>query len=276
MSLLSSKHIDVVIGADFCEVILYTKGLGAKRITQKTAHFEADSELSGFETVFVEMLSQQDVKSNTPVSIFLLSDYVQYTTLPAQTEEMTAIDQQAYAKGAFEQLFGDVAQGWSVAVQETPPFSPVICAAIKTSLIDTLQKVVTQAGLKLETIAPFLNAVVDQFQKEISPVSGYLALVEQNRLLLVHLQNGRPINLSVEVMEGQNWDFMLMQMLTRTRLTAFGERKLLKQVLIHAPLLQLSRHQRLNSEHLQGWRIQWLSNASLYELHHLPMKEAAA
>lgn len=276
MSLLSSKYIDLVLGADFCEIILRTKGLGAKRIAQKTVYFEADSTLTNVEPILVEALSQLQVKANTPLSIFLLSDYVQYTTLPVQTEAMNALDQQAYAKGAFEQLFGEVAQSWSVAVQEAPPFSPVICAAIKTKLIDILQKVATQLGLKLITVAPFLNTVVDHFQKEISPVSGYLAIVEQNRLLLVQLENGRPINISVEVMEGRDWGFMLMQMLTRARLTAFGERKLLKHVLIHAPLLQISRHQRLNSEHLQGWRIQWLTNAALYELHHLPMKEAAA
>ncbi len=276
MSLLSSKHIDVVIGADFCEIILRTKGLRAKTIMQKTVHFDANHSQTAFEPALMKALTQLNVKANTPLSFFLLSDYVQYTALPAQAEDMSRENQQAYAQAAFEQLFGEVAQDWTVAVQDAPPFSPVICAAIKTKLVETLKNIASQARLKLMTVAPFLNTVVDHFQKEISSVSGYLAVVEQNRILLLQLQNGRPINIAIEVMEGGEWDFMLMQMLTRARLTAFGERKLLKQVLIHAPLLQLSRHQRLNSEHLHGWRIQWLSNTKLFELNHLSLKEAAA
>lgn len=278
MSLLSSKHVDVIIGADFYEVILHTKGLGSKVLMQRTKHFEsaANDDAYAFIPALTESLAQLQLTPKTPLSIFLMSDYVQYTTLPAQAEDMSSQELHDYAKAAFEQLFGEVALDWSVAVQETPPFSPMVCAAIDSLLLSNLQTMAEQTQFKLITVAPFLNAVVDAFQKPIRSVSGYLAIVEQNRLLLLQLLHGRPASVSVDMIEGRDWEFMLMQMLTRARLTATGEQKQFKQVLVHAPLMQLSRQQRLNSEYLQGWNIQWLANTQLYALNHLPAKEAAA
>lgn len=277
MSLLSSKHVDVVLGSDSFEIILRSKGLGAKVILQRKKTFTPSNHINqSFIRQLTEALSQLHLRADTPLTVLLMSEHVHYTTLPAQSEPLSTSDQVAYAKATFEQLYGEVAQQWVVAVQETPPFHPQICAAIHQSLLDALKQVATQTKLALTTVSPFLNAVVDAFQKELRGVSCYLAVVEHSRLLLLQIQKGRPINLTIEMLERQAWDAMLMQMLARARFTATGDVKAFKQVLIHAPFIQLNRHQKLNSEHLKGWRIQWLENTKLYSLNHIAPIEAAA
>lgn len=276
MSLLSNNHVDVILGSHFFEVVLRKTGLGAKIILQRKKLFAPNGSPSAlpFMADLIESLTELNLTPKTPLSVLLMSDYVQYTTLPAQSEPLSAQDQRAYAKAAFEQLFGEKATEWAVAAQEAPPFCPIICAAIQQALLDTLYSAAEQTKLELITVAPFINGVVDAYQNELRAASGYLAVVEKNRLLLLMIQKGRPTNIAVEVLDGRAWDFTLMQMLTRAHLTAISAQKQQKHVYIHAPFLQLSRNQKLNSDALKGWRVQWLESNKFFDLNHLVANEA--
>jgi len=258
VSLLSTKRLEAIIGHDYVVLNTLSIGFSTKLLVQKYEFFQADDSTAPL--AFIPAL--------------LMSDYVLYTALPPQVEAMQAAEQEAYAKAAFEQLFGDVAQQWQVAVQIAPPGNLTICAAMAQTITEALIAMADEAQVKLNTVSPYINTVTGAFARELKKALGYLVVIEQNRLVLMQLTKGQVTSIKSEVLE-QDWALLLKQMLIRSTLTNAVNNQAAPTVYIHAPLLQLSRGERLNNLELQGWNVQWLQEAR-YDLTQISNKAFAS
>jgi len=275
VSLLSTKRLEAIIGHDYVVLNTLSIGFSTKLLVQKYEFFQADDSTAPLAFIpALKLLLHSSQVNNVSLDVSLMSDYVLYTALPPQVEAMQAAEQEAYAKAAFEQLFGEVAQQWQVAVQIAPPGNPTICAAMAQTITEALVAMADEAQVKLNTVSPYINTVTGAFARELKKALGYLVVIEQNRLVLMQLTKGQVTSIKSEVLE-QDWALLLKQMLIRSTLTNAVNNQAAPTVYIHAPLLQLSRGERLNNLELQGWNVQWLQEAR-YDLTQISNKAIAA
>ena len=155
-----------------------------------------------------------DVKPKTSIRIILSSDFVRYLLLPAQAVTLSHAEKNAYAKAAFRQLHGAKADDWLISVDNTAPNQATMLAAIDKQLHLNLMQITASNDLKLISLSPFLMQIVNGLQKQLKKFTGYLALVEGNRIILLNIKNAQVDQLKSQFI-ADNWQVELNQFLDR-------------------------------------------------------------
>lgn len=128
--------------------------------------------------------------AGTGMTVTLSNHYVRYITLPPQSEITTPEEVLAYADFRMREVYGAHVDQWILSVSQWNPLYGAICAAIPQGLWAQLQEVVLRHKIKLNTVEPYLTAVLDRWSKSLNPEKTYLALVETGRICVGLLQDG--------------------------------------------------------------------------------------
>lgn len=216
MSLLSSSSVLITIGSENLTIKVITKGFSPKVITEQTIQFSPDPDNHWLVATqrLDSVLTAIDLPKKADLKITLMSEYVRYTVLPPQQVNMREDEKKAYASAAYEQIFGEVASSWAIAMQDSPPNKPTICVAVDQEFVTALKTIADTHGLMIATIEPFLMTAVNFLQNDIRRQSGYLAMVENSRLLLLKLDQGEISNVRCDVIV-EDWQVLLKQMMMR-------------------------------------------------------------
>jgi len=86
-------------------------------------------------------------------------------------------------------------QGWRLAWDLTPPGQPVVVAAMPNDLLDGLHAVCRQRGIKLIGVRPWLAEAWQRRRRQLARATGWYAVLEPGRQVVLRLQNGRPVGL---------------------------------------------------------------------------------
>ena len=150
----------------------------------------------------------------TPLRIVLSNDFVRYLLLPAQKVTLSHTEKNAYAKAAFRQLHGVTADSWQIKHDNPAPNQATMLAAIDQRLQQSLEQVAVNYRLKLVSLTPYLMQVFNGLHKQLKDFSGYLALIEGERIVLLNINNGQIEQLKSQFI-GSDWQIELNQFLDR-------------------------------------------------------------
>ena len=187
-----------------------------------------------------------DAKPRTSIRIVLSSDFVRYLLLPAQVVTLSHAEKNAYAKAAFRQLHGPKADDWLISVDNAAPNQATMLAAIDQQLHLNLLQITASHDLKLVSLSPFLMQIVNGLQKQLKHFTGYLALVEGSRIILLNIKDAQINQLKSQFITN-DWQIELNQFLDREQTLGHANST---DMIICAPY-----HQARSAFTKKGWNI---------------------
>ena len=105
-----------------------------------------------------------------------------------QRDEMQAWLANALAPALAE---ADQAHGWRLTWDLTPPGKPIVVAALPESVLLGIETVCRQHGVKLVGVRPWLAEAWQRRQRQLGRSSGWYAVLEPGRQVLLRLQGGQ-------------------------------------------------------------------------------------
>lgn len=107
-------------------------------------------------------------------------------------------EMRVWLDGALAATLGDVGEkgtAWRLAWDLTPPGQPIVVAAMPEVLLEGLHAVCQSRGIKLSGVRPWLAEAWQRRRGQLARATGWYAVLEPGRQVLLRLQGGRPIAL---------------------------------------------------------------------------------
>lgn len=248
-----SNRLSVAVSAKSIAVINQSWGLKKNIIQQHHVKFEHQKSELLWQSITRELdslLEQMRLKPKTQLCLIFSSELVRYIVLPAQEVLMNENEKMTYTATVFQELYGDNAVDWEFKLHDAHWRHTTLAVAINKNLLASLHHIVVKHQLKLKSAQPYLMAAFNGLSKHISGASGYLAIVEAGRILLVQLKRGRWQNVRPHVVKS-DWQFELEQLLKRESvLNDVVER----EVWVYAPY-----HKNMALNEIKGWQTKHLN-----------------
>jgi hypothetical protein len=222
VSLLLANQLLVTISEDSFAMIHRARGFTGRILDQKHEDFSQENggtlnqsflwqkTLSHLDTLFASM----KISPKTQLKVILASDFVRYLSLPAQQVQMSQEEKLAYAVAAYQDVYGSCVDTWDIKLNDSAPRQPTIAVAVDKALLEALNQLAIKYQLKLVSTQPYLMCAFNALTGQVNHVSGYLAIVELKRLLLVSLQTGKFISMRTFLL-GAQWQGELKSLLER-------------------------------------------------------------
>ncbi len=250
--LMSRNQLSLLISAN--EITLqHIKGWLSPRVALQAQVNYASADGDKWREALLQidtLFSKIKVPAKTPLKIVLSSECLRFLTLPAQHAFLPEAEKNAYAKAFYDEVYGERVNDWEIRQDDAPPHLPSISVAMDKFLLEQLIKIAEKYQLILTTVEPYVMTAVNHLKKEIGCTDGFLAMIENNRLVLIQLQGGHLINLKIEAI-GQEWQTSLHQMLLRESLLAAekagAQDNILEKptVLLYAPHITNAKIQKI-------------------------------
>jgi hypothetical protein len=206
---------------------------------------------SGIEKLLTQAQKKSSTKQNLCVT--LSSDFVRYAVLPAQTMLTNAAEKKAYAHAALRDIYGAVADEWVISLDDVPLHQHTLVAAIDRNLLEKLQQIATAHQVNLQHVYPYLTVVSKQLQRQVGNSTGFLVIVEPQRLVVLGLLKGAYQTIRTLPI-GDDWQTTLQQFLTRESLLQAGATEQQLAVLVYAPA-----HATASLKSVAHYRVQRIS-----------------
>ena len=212
-----SNKLSIAVTADSIAVIIQSWGFKKNIIYKQHEKFDRHKTEPLWQTVTNEldlMLDRMKLKPKTQLQLVISSEFVRYIVLPAQEVLMSFSEKMVYTETVFQELYGDKATDWEFKLHDAQWQHATLAVAINKNFLESLHHVVVKHQLKLKSAQPYLMAAFNSLSKQISGESGYLAIIEAGRILLVQLKQGKWQNVRPYVVKS-DWQFELEQLLKR-------------------------------------------------------------
>ena len=191
-------------------------------------------------------------KPKTSMRVVLSSDFVRYLLLPAQVVTLSNGEKNAYARAAFRQLHGSIADKWQIKCDNTAPHQAAMLAAIDLQLTQSLVQITDENQLKLLSLTPYLMQVFNGIRKHLKLFNGYLVLVEGGRIILLNIKDGQIDQLKSQFI-ADDWHMELNQTLDREQTLGHASSN---NVIIYAP-----HHETKLPFIKKGWSIDYVEQS---------------
>ena len=177
------------------------------------------------------LLASMQIKAKSKLQVTLASHFIRYVTLPPLLIKMNTAEKLAYATATYRETYGAIADDWEIKLRDTHAGQATLVAAVDKKLLDALKQIAQKYQLKMTSVQPYVMTVFNRLSKAIGHTSGYLVIVECNRLLLIDLENGHCEQVRTFTL-GSDWQVELSSILMRERLLSEHRHR---RVLVYAP-----------------------------------------
>jgi hypothetical protein len=155
---------------------------------------------AGLEALAREM-QQRGVAKRT-CQVVLSNHFLRYQMVPWRSEINTRRERAALAQAQYRAVFGDVAQSWSVRLADAGYGAPALACAVDQALVQELERLLRQSGAGALSIEPYPVAAINQWRRELSAESFWLALIEPGRLWLGRAEGGNWVGVATRRLAG--------------------------------------------------------------------------
>ena len=139
-------------------------------------------------------------QARASVTVILSNHFVRYLLLPWKPEIVTDDEEVAFATARFSQVYGASTLDSAVRVSTAPAGSQHVASAIERPLLQMLDELLADFGLRADSIQPHLMSAVNAWGGRRLR-DGWIALAEPGLLLLGLRQNGAWISLRSRPLE---------------------------------------------------------------------------
>jgi hypothetical protein len=118
------------------------------------------------------------------VAVVLSDHFVRYTLIPWSENLVADSERLGFARLGFRNVYGPLADGWEVCVDQQPAGQASFAAAIDRPLIVALRDVVSLAGGRLDAVEPALADCLNRHSRVLKEREFCLAMSEPGRISL--------------------------------------------------------------------------------------------
>jgi hypothetical protein len=158
---------------------------------------EVEAALSGpensseFWRAAVDTLSAALRDSRARVEIVLSDHFVRYLLIPWSGELVGDAERLGFARMAFRDLYGPLADSWDLCLDEQPAGQASFACAVDRALVSSLRDLVERAGGQLITVIPSLADCINRHRSALSARDFCLVAAEFGRVSLAfHSRTG--------------------------------------------------------------------------------------
>jgi hypothetical protein len=138
----------------------------------------------------MKQLLKQAGPDSADVEVVLSNHFVRYLLVEAQPDLSSLDEEQAFVRFSFSEIYGDDVQNWSIRWGEGLDLTPQVASAVDQGLVDQIKKELTNAGLRLQSLKPYLMAAFNHIRKSIDFRTFCFVLVEPGRVCIGSFQDG--------------------------------------------------------------------------------------
>ena len=135
------------------------------------------------------LLKQKDI-SNTSATVLLSNHFVRYQLIGAQPDLSSHDEEQAFVRFSFAEIYGDEVNRWQLRWGSGLQLSPQVASAIDNTLIEQIESMLVVAGIKLNSLQPYLMAAFNYVRKFVDTNPHWFVLVEPGNVCASFMQGG--------------------------------------------------------------------------------------
>lgn len=139
---------------------------------------------------------QKHAAARPTCRIVLSEQFVRYLLVPWNAELQSRQGRLQLAQAQFRAVFGDVASGWEVSLDQAGYGAPALACAVDRDLLKELAGLCGAAGGRIVSIKPHLTAAFNRSRRELHAPEFWFALIERERLWLGRFRSGGWISVS--------------------------------------------------------------------------------
>jgi hypothetical protein len=146
--------------------------------------------LEAVDAAIAEVASRGDA-----ITVVLSNHWVRYLVLPWQPGVASTAELQQFARLRFQQVYGALAEPWTVRVAESGYGAAQVACAVDGALIAALLGGLAKHGLRLASLQPLLMAAYNGSRRKLGSDAA-LAIVEPAHVCLGLLRHGRWLDIA--------------------------------------------------------------------------------
>ncbi|MGE8391966.1 hypothetical protein HFV04_021975 [Pseudomonas sp. BIGb0427] len=165
------------------------------------------------------------------LQVLLSAQYSRFCLVPWSAAISRPDELQQYARACFEAHYGQSLEGWRIVVSPEAGGCPRIASATPQALLDQLEALCRNLGLRLRSTRPYLMAAYNHFAEQLGQGDFLFVLAEPQRSVCLLAQNGAWQHVSAQGCSDS--DQALQALIARHSELHQGEGQL--PVYLHAP-----------------------------------------
>ncbi|WP_233093828.1 hypothetical protein [Azotobacter chroococcum] len=138
----------------------------------------------------LERLLGEQGRRRASLDLLLSSRFVRFALIPWSEQLASPEELEAYARFRFQEIYGALADGWLLRLSPAPAGQPRLAAAIERGLLERLQVLSKDAGLRLCSVQPYLMAAFNRFAGQLPAGDFLFVLAEPGRSSLLLARAG--------------------------------------------------------------------------------------
>lgn len=138
----------------------------------------------------LERLLGEQGRRRASLDLLLSSRFVRFALIPWSEQLASPEELEAYARFRFQEIYGALADDWLLRLSPAPAGQPRLAAAIERGLLERLQGVCRDAGLRLCSVQPYLMAAFNRFAGQLPADDFLFVLAEPGRSSLLLARAG--------------------------------------------------------------------------------------
>lgn len=150
------------------------------------------------------------------VTVVLSNHFIRYVLVPWNGQLDGDVEEAAYARHCFEQVYGGMASAWDIRFSPGAEGEAGVACAVDAALLAALDETMSAGGFKLRSVRPYLMAAFNLWRREFDGPLVWFVLAEEDRVCLATFKNGRWGDLQNQFADA-DWPTELSSQLARQR-----------------------------------------------------------
>lgn len=138
----------------------------------------------------LQALLKQKKVNNTRATVLLSNHFVRYQLINTQPDLSSLEEEQAFVRFSFAEIYGDEVKRWQLRWGSGLQLSPQVASAIDNTLIEQIETSLSQAGVKLNSLQPYLMTAFNYVRKWVDTKPYWFVLVEPGNACTGFMQGG--------------------------------------------------------------------------------------
>ena len=135
------------------------------------------------------LLKQKKIKK-AKASVLLSNHFVRYQLINKQPDLSSYDEEQGFVRFSFAEVYGDEVNRWQIRWGSGLQLAPQVASAIDNALIEQIETSLGQAGVKLNSLQPYLMAAFNYVRKWVDASPHWFVLVEPGNACAGFMQGG--------------------------------------------------------------------------------------
>ncbi len=186
-------QLQIVLTPEHVTIVRIAAGLKPREVFNKTMSCAAPKQDEAVWQPVIRAMRQLLKQAGTAkanAEIILSNHFVRYQLVKAQSDLGGLEEEQGFVRFSFAEVYGNEADRWVLRWGSGLDIAAQMASAVDQALIESLDNIFAEAGVKLTSLQPYLMAAFNHVRTSVDVKPVWFVLVEQGRVCVALLRDG--------------------------------------------------------------------------------------